>query len=159
MPVENHFVTIYKIPINIKLVPTSHFRVNFSCIQKNQITHKNIADNLDATIALIAKVSLNHFIKNKGFKIPENKAIKNNAISAFLSRCHIFFNSGRSPKNNITAMTEKIWEIKINVSGIVNCKRYLLKILYVDPKNTESIAAIIHQRREDMKNIYLHFKT
>lgn len=86
--------------MNIKLVPNNRFQVNFSCIQTNHIIHKNIADNLEATIAFIASVPLNHFIKNKGFKIPENKAIKNNAIKDFLSRRHIFLNSGINPKDN-----------------------------------------------------------
>jgi hypothetical protein len=82
--------------------------VNFSFNQINHKIHTNTEDNLEVTIALIAKVSLNHFINNNGDHTPEKTPIPINANNVFLSNLHIHFNSGISQKNNKTLIIVNI---------------------------------------------------
>lgn len=110
------------------MVPITQFHVIRSQIRRNQIIHIKIDDILDVTIALVANVSLNHFIYNKGVNTPEKMAT-NIIMAIFLfGNVYIRLTSGKSQKKTIAAKTAKTCEKRITVSGIVHCNKNLLKI-------------------------------
>lgn len=149
-PKENHLVVIYVTHKNINQVHTSHWIVQRSFNHKNPIIHIKRADNLIVIIALIAVVWLNHFIYSKGAQTQENTAIHKMGIKCFFGIRQSSFNSGTIQKNNSIVSTEKICTKSSSVSGKVRCKRYLLKMVYDEPKNTDNIHASTHQKRPDI---------
>lgn len=125
----NHCVVIHRIPKNIINVPKNHFHVNASFNHINHNIQTNIEDILAVTIAFIANVSLNHFINNNGDTTLEKIVTHTRAIMVFLSNFHMYFNSGIKPKKSKIEIIVNICDTNINVSGIVNWSKYLLKIL------------------------------